>query len=95
MKLEGWSEYVMGNIDDYDNVFEMLRDRYASKVQKMAPEIFILGSIASRCWTRTMSCSLCARDYGGATPARRRDAACAQGSELFALQPCGPDGQLP
>lgn len=44
VKLEGWSESVMENIDDYDNVFERLHDKYKSKVQ-MAPEIELLLSI--------------------------------------------------
>tara|TARA_Y100000816_G_scaffold292527_1_gene288372 strand:+ start:1651 stop:2880 length:1230 start_codon:yes stop_codon:yes gene_type:complete len=41
VKLEGWSESVMEGIDDYDNVFERLHDKYASKVA-MAPEIELL-----------------------------------------------------
>jgi hypothetical protein len=44
VKLEGWSETVMESMDDYDNVFERLHDKYASKVQ-MAPEIELLLSI--------------------------------------------------
>jgi hypothetical protein len=44
VKLEGWSESVMENVDDYDNVFERLHDKYKSKVQ-MAPEIELLLSI--------------------------------------------------
>lgn len=45
VKLDGWSESVMENIDDYDNVFERLHDKYASKVS-MAPEIELLLSLA-------------------------------------------------
>jgi len=45
VKLEGWSECVMEGIDDYDNVFEKLHDKYSSKVQ-MAPEIELLLSLA-------------------------------------------------
>ena len=45
IKLEGWSESVMENVDDYDNVFERLHDKYASKVS-MAPEIELLLSLA-------------------------------------------------
>jgi hypothetical protein len=44
VKLDGWSESLMENMDDYDNVFERLHDKYASKVQ-MAPEIELLLSI--------------------------------------------------
>lgn len=44
VKLDGWSESMMENMDDYDNVFERLHDKYASKVQ-MAPEIELLLSI--------------------------------------------------
>lgn len=45
VKLDGWSESVMENMDDYDNVFERLHDKYASKVS-MAPEIELLLSLA-------------------------------------------------
>lgn len=45
IKLEGWSESVMQNVDDYDNVFERLHDKYASKVA-MAPEIELMLSLA-------------------------------------------------
>ena len=44
VKLEGWSESLMENMDDYDNVFERLHDKYSSKAQ-MAPEIELLLSI--------------------------------------------------
>lgn len=43
--LEGWSESLMENVTDYDNVFERLHDKYASKVS-MAPEIELLLSLA-------------------------------------------------
>jgi hypothetical protein len=45
VKLEGWSESVMEGIDDYDNVFERLHDKYSSKVA-MAPEIELLLTLA-------------------------------------------------
>jgi hypothetical protein len=45
VKLDGWSESIMENMDDYDNVFERLHDKYASRVS-MAPEIELLLSLA-------------------------------------------------
>ena len=44
IKLDGWSESVMDNVDDYDNVFERLHDKYSSKMT-MAPEIELLLSL--------------------------------------------------
>ena len=41
VNLEGWSESVMENISDYDEVFEELHDKYKSKV-KVAPEIRLM-----------------------------------------------------
>lgn len=38
VQLEGWSETVMENIEDYDGVFEELHNKYKTKVQ-MAPEL--------------------------------------------------------
>jgi hypothetical protein len=45
IQLDGWSESVIENVTDYDNVFERLHDKYASKVA-MAPEIELLLSLA-------------------------------------------------
>lgn len=41
VKLEGWSESVMENIDDYDTVFEELYAKYKTKMS-MAPEIRLI-----------------------------------------------------
>lgn len=46
--LDGWSESVQENINDYDDVFEELWEKYHTKV-KMAPELrlmFMLGGSA-------------------------------------------------
>lgn len=40
-KLDGWSENINENIDDYDDVFEELHDKYKGKA-KMAPELKLL-----------------------------------------------------
>ena len=41
VKLEGWSESMMENIDDYDQVFEELYAKYRNKVA-VAPEIKLI-----------------------------------------------------
>ena len=41
IQLEGWSESVMENVDDYDGVFEELYVKYRSKVS-VAPEIKLI-----------------------------------------------------
>lgn len=46
IKLNGWSENVMENVSDYDEVFEELHEKYADSV-KMAPEIKLLGLVSS------------------------------------------------
>ena len=48
VKLNGWSESIHENINDYDDVFEELYEKYHSKTQ-MAPELkllFMLGGSA-------------------------------------------------
>lgn len=47
-KLDGWSEHVNEGIDDYDDIFEELHEKYKGKA-KIAPEIkllFMLGGSA-------------------------------------------------
>ena len=46
IKLNGWSENVMENVSDYDEVFEELHDKYSESV-KMAPELKLLGLVGS------------------------------------------------
>ena len=44
IKLNGWSENVMESVEDYDNVFERLIEKYSSKAE-MAPELELLLSL--------------------------------------------------
>ena len=46
IKLDGWSEQVNENIDDFDEIFSELHEKYKSKA-KMAPEIKLLFQLAS------------------------------------------------
>jgi hypothetical protein len=41
VKLDGWAEQVNENIDDYDEIFSELHEKYKSKA-KMAPELKLL-----------------------------------------------------
>jgi len=41
VKLDGWSENVMESIDDYDNIFEKLHEKYSRKAE-VAPEIELI-----------------------------------------------------
>jgi hypothetical protein len=45
IKLNGWSENVMENVSDYDEVFEELHDKYSGSI-KMAPELRLLALLA-------------------------------------------------
>ena len=44
-RLDGWSENVHENVDDYDDVFEELHDKYKGD-SKMAPELRLMMSLA-------------------------------------------------
>lgn len=46
VKLDGWSEQVNENVDDFDEIFAELHEKYKSKA-KMAPEIKLLFQLAS------------------------------------------------
>jgi len=41
VQLEGWSDDMMRNIDEYDNVFEELHNKYKNKMS-MAPEVKLI-----------------------------------------------------
>lgn len=57
LKLDGWSEQINENVDDYDEIFAELHDKYKSKA-KMAPELKLLfqlgGSAIMLHMTNTM-----------------------------------------
>ncbi len=46
IKLNGWSENVMSNVSDYDEVFEELHGKYGESI-KMEPEFKLLAMISS------------------------------------------------
>ena len=46
VKLDGWSEQVHENINDYDDIFEELHDKYKGAGKKMAPELRLLMSLS-------------------------------------------------
>jgi len=45
VKLDGWSEQVHENLNDYDDIFEELHEKYKSSGKKMAPELRLLLSL--------------------------------------------------
>ena len=45
LELDGWSESVHENIDDFDEIFEDLYDKYKDRA-KMAPEVRLLMALA-------------------------------------------------
>ena len=46
IKIDGWSEQVTENVEDYDEIFAELHEKYKSNA-KMAPEIKLLFQLAS------------------------------------------------
>ena len=46
VKLDGWSEQINENVEDFDEIFAELHEKYKSKA-KMAPEIKLLFQLAS------------------------------------------------
>ena len=57
IKLEGWSESVMENIDNYDEVFEELYDKYNEKVD-VAPEIRLIMMVGGSAFMYHLTNSL-------------------------------------
>jgi hypothetical protein len=45
-RLEGWSEQVHENINDYDDIFEELHNKYKSSGKKMSPELRLFISLS-------------------------------------------------
>lgn len=46
VRLDGWSEHVHENVNDYDDIFEELHEKYKATGKKMAPELRLLMSLS-------------------------------------------------
>jgi hypothetical protein len=46
IKIDGWSEQVHENVNDYDDIFEELHDKYKGTGRKMAPELRLMMSLS-------------------------------------------------
>ena len=46
IKLDGWSEQINENMNDYDDIFEELHQKYKSSGKKMAPEMRLFVSLS-------------------------------------------------
>lgn len=46
VKLDGWSESINENLNDYDEIFEELSEKYGGAGEAMAPEIRLLLTLA-------------------------------------------------
>lgn len=46
IKLDGWSEQINENMNDYDDIFEELHYKYKSSGKKMAPELRLFVSLS-------------------------------------------------
>lgn len=56
-KLDGWSDSIYENIDDYDDIFEELHSKYKGKSQ-MAPEIKLLMMLSGSAFMHHMTHSM-------------------------------------
>lgn len=56
-RLDGWSESINDNIDDYDEVFEELHEKYKGKA-KMAPEVKLLFMLSGSAFMFHMTNSM-------------------------------------
>ena len=57
IKLEGWSENVMESVNDYDNIFERLHEKYSHKAE-IAPEIELLLTLGGSAFMYHLTNSL-------------------------------------
>lgn len=46
LRLDGWSENVHGSIEDYNDIFTELHDKYKGTGKKMAPELRLMLSLS-------------------------------------------------
>lgn len=69
LHLDGFGEYVMGNIDDYDNVFQRLIEKYQGSGQ-MPPEIELVVMLGTSAVMFHISNMFVSRAMGNTAPAQ-------------------------
>lgn len=58
VELEGWSESVYDSIDDYDDIFEDLHEKYKHTGSGMAPEVRLLFTLGSSAFVFNLTKSM-------------------------------------
>ena len=89
LKLDGWSESVHENIEDFDEIFEELYDKYKVK-GKMAPEMRLLLAIGGSGFMCHVSNSFFRSKMPGVDEVLRRNPDLARQMAAAAAQSAGP-----
>ena len=88
IKLDGWSEQVAENVDDYDEVFAELYDKYKSKAT-MAPELRLLFQLGGSAMMLHMTNSMFKSAMPGMDDVLRQNPDLAQQFQKAAMDSMG------
>lgn len=88
LKLDGWSEQVAENVDDYDDVFAELYDKYKSK-GTMAPELRLLFQLGGSAMMLHMTNSMFKSSMPGMDDVLRQNPDLAQQFQKAAMDSMG------
>lgn len=88
LKLDGWSEQVAENVDDYDDVFAELYDKYKSK-GTMAPELRLLFQLGGSAMMLHMTNSMFKSAMPGMDDVLRQNPDLAQQFQKAAMDSMG------
>lgn len=88
LKLDGWSEQVAENVDDYDDVFAELYDKYKSK-GTMAPELRLLFQLGGSAMMLHMTNSMFKSAMPGMDDVLRQNPDLAQQFQRAAMDSMG------
>jgi len=88
-RLDGWSEQTMDDIEDYDEVFEDLEEKYGESFEKISPEFRLVSMVAGSAFMFHLTNSLFKNSMPGLDDILKQNPELMKNVQMAAMQSMG------
>ena len=88
-RLDGWSEQTMDDIEDYDEVFEDLEEKYGESFEKISPELRLVSMVAGSAFMFHLTNSLFKNSMPGLDDILKQNPDLMKNVQMAAMQSMG------
>lgn len=88
-RLDGWSEQTMDDIEDYDEVFEDLEEKYGESFEKISPEFRLVSMVAGSAFMFHLTNSLFKNSMPGLDDILKQNPDLMKNVQMAAMQSMG------